>query len=443
VIGSRTGFSWRVLALVAFVVGTAVVFLLLFNVAGGVNVGKRYRFTAVVPTALQLADNADVNEAGVHIGRVEQISNRGATAVLRLAIDPDRGPVHGDARVHVRAKTLVGENYVDLDPGTPSSPAIPDGGELPIARARVSTQLDDVLSTLSAPRRARLRRLLAGLGPGLGDGKADAAVVSGVAELFNGAKRMVEPLYAERAALRRLVPDLGTVFRAVGERREMIRRLVVAARRTATTVAAEDTSLAAGLRELPPALVRVRGTTAHLAAVGGRAGPVLDDLTAALHLLTPVAQELPAASHSTLGALRRLAGASPAARRLLRSLRSLGSPAAALVPRLDAVLRDLRPAVQYLAPYGKDIGSFFAGVGQATTAHDATGHLARIQPVLNPSALTLVGETERQAIDKLLGLGVGRLVNLRGTNSYPKPNALATPGASTGPYPRLQRDGKR
>jgi phospholipid/cholesterol/gamma-HCH transport system substrate-binding protein len=440
-IGSKTGLSLRMLALGSFVVGTAVVFVVLFNIAGGVNVGERYRFTAVVPTAVALSTNADVNRAGVQIGRVEQISNRGATVVLRIAIDPDRGPVHRDARVQVRSKTLVGENYVDLDPGTPSSPAVPDGGELPIARTKASTQLDDILSTISPKRRVRLQRLLSGLGTGLGDSKAVGAGVGGAAELLSGAKRLVNPLDAERESVRRLVADLGTVFTAVGERGAMIRRLVTAARSASTTIAAEDAALRAGLRELAPALEQTRRTTTHLAAVGTDAGPVLDDLTASLRALTPVARELPAAAGSTLTALRRLSSASPAARRLLGSLRRLGSPATAFVPTLDAVLRELRPAIEYLGPYGKDIGSFFAGVGQATTARDATGHLARLQPVLNPTAFTLAGEAEKKALEQLLGAGIARLVNFKGTNNYPKPNTLATPSAFTGAYPRLQRDG--
>jgi phospholipid/cholesterol/gamma-HCH transport system substrate-binding protein len=439
-IGSKTGFAWRALALGCFTVAAGVIFLLLFHVAGGVEIGKRYRFTAVVPTALQLSGNADVDEAGVRIGRVEQVSGRGATAVLALAIDPARGPVHRNARVQVRAKTLVGENYVDLDPGSAASPAVPEGGELPLARAKISAQLDDILSTISPPRRARLRRLLAGLGPGTGDSKAVGAGVSGVSDLLDGGKRLFNPLAVERESLRSLVAHLGTVFHAVGERRAMIARLVLAARRTASTVAAEDHALRAGLSELPSALVQVRQTSTHLAAVGERAGPVLDDLTASLRQLSPVARELPGAADATLAALRRLAGASPAAEALLRSLERVGSPATAFVPTLDTVLRELRPAVAYLAPYGKDVGSFFAGVGQATTARDATGHLARLQPVLNPSALTLFGEPERQLVDRLLGMGIGRLVNLRGTNSYPKPNTLATPGAFSGFYPRLQRD---
>ncbi|WP_205698843.1 MlaD family protein [Conexibacter sp. SYSU D00693] len=442
-IGERTGLPLRALALSAFVVAAAAVFVVLLDIAGGVDVGKRHRITAVVPTALQLSENADVLSAGVRVGKVEQVSNRGATAVLALALDPDRGPVHRDARVQVRAKTLVGENYVDLHPGSTGSPELPDGGELPLARARPTTQLDDVLNTMSEARQRRLGRLLRGAGTGLGDSEDVGHTVGGLSELLVSGKRLVEPLAAQREALRGLVADMGVVLRAVGERRELLGRLVRSATDTARDVGAEDAALRAGLRELPPALEQARATTARLAGVGERATPVLDDLTASLRRLTPVTRELPTAATSTLGALRRLQAASPTADRLLRALRELGDPGAALMDPLDGALRELRPTVDFLAPYARDAGGFFAGLGQSVSARDATGHVARLQPVLSAAALPLLGEAQRQAIDAVLGARLAKLVDVRGWNALPEPGTLATPQPFTGEYPRLRPDPAR
>jgi phospholipid/cholesterol/gamma-HCH transport system substrate-binding protein len=441
---TKKGFWKRGVALGAFVVGALGIFLVLYNIAGGVNVGKRYRFTAVVPTALQLTQNADVKQSGVNIGKVTAISNRGATAVIEMAVDPDRGPVHQDARVQVRAKTLVGENYVDVDPGTTGAPALPSGGELPMSRGSASVQLDDILSTFSVQRRVRLRRLLSGLGAGLADSRSVGATVDGVSALLVGGKRGSNALVTEREALARLIPDLSRIFRAVGDRRVMIEQLVRAARRTATDVAAQDAALRAGLRELPPLLTSTRNTTTHLAAVGDHASPVLDDLTVSLQQLTPVARELPSATGPTLAALRSLAGASTPARRLLRSLRRFAGPTTELVPPLDDTLRELRPALAYLAPYSKDIASFFASTGQAVAAgRDATGNMARIQPIFNPTALPVVGDDERRALEALVGSGLARLVTFKGSNNYPKPGTLATPGPLTGGYPQVHPDKKR
>lgn len=439
-IGARTGFPVRLVLLALFVAGTAGVFVLLLNIAGGVQIGERYRVDAVVPTALQLSANADVTSAGVRIGRVAEISNRGSTAVLRLELGRDHAPVHRDAHVQVRAKTLVGENYIDLDPGTPRAGEVPDGGELPIRRTVATTQLEDVLSPMSPQRRQRLSRLLQGLGPGVGDAEITARALTGAADLMEGGKTLVAPLDAERDALRSLVRDLGTVFRAVGERGEMLRTLVTAGRNASRSVAAEDRALRASLRELAPTLSQARNTTGRLAAVGIRAVPVLDDLTPAVQRLTPLARQLPAVSRSTLGALHELQRAAPVTRRVLTALRAVSGPGAAAVPALDELLRDLGPAIRYLSPYSRDAGSFFAGLGQTVSATDATGHVARLQPVLSMAALPLLGEQERKAIDAALGAGLGRLLNVRGHNNLPKPDTLGAPQPLSGDAPVVERD---
>ena len=90
------------------------------------------------------------------------------------------------------------------------------------------------------------------------------------------------------------------------------------------------------------------------------------------------------------------------------------------------------------------MGSFFASTGQAVYAgRDATGHLARLEPILNPTALPIVGSDERRALDALLGAGLARLADIRGANNYPSPDTLATPRPLTSGYPRVHRDPKR
>src|SRR5436309_12160907 len=170
----------------------------------------------------------------------------------------------------VRSKTLVGEKYVNVDPGTPDSPALPNGGELPMSQSRSSVQLDDILSTFSVARRARLRRLLSGLGRGLGGSHAVGAAIGGASTLMIGGKRFSNTLAPEHRAVARLIPDLTTIFRAVDERRVMLQRLIVAARRVGRDVAAQNAALRSGLRELPPLLTTTRQATAHLARVGDR-----------------------------------------------------------------------------------------------------------------------------------------------------------------------------
>jgi len=440
VIGSRTGLTARLLGLVAFLAATAVVAVLLLQAAGGVDLRDRYRVEVVVPTAVQLATNADVKHAGVTIGKVREISSRGRTAVLGLALDREHAPIHDDARVQVRLKTLVGENYVDLDPGTATRPTIADGGRLPIASARETVQLGDVLSTLDPARRRRVQALLAEMGRGVGDRRAVARGIDGISALLLAGKRVVPPLDRQRTALRGLVADLATTLDALADRGAQIERLTVAARRSATAVAAEQRALRAGLAELPPTLRTTDATAARLATVGRRAMPVLDDLSVALDRLTPIARELRTTAPATLAALRQLTAAAPAARQLLATLRDAAPALATALPGLDLVLRDLRPALAYLAPYATDIGMALGGLAQGVATRDAVSHVARLQPIVNPEMLPLLGAGERESIRQLLGAGLARNLVLSGQNALPAPKTFANPKPWSGAYPVIRRD---
>ena len=119
---ARPRFKLEAAALLAFLVAAAAAFAYMWGFAGGrlTPSGGGYRVQAVVPDAVALAVHADVRDAGVKIGDVSRIANRGDTAVLLLTLEREHAPVYRDARVLVRMKTLAGENYVALDPGHPA-----------------------------------------------------------------------------------------------------------------------------------------------------------------------------------------------------------------------------------------------------------------------------------------------------------------------------------
>ncbi|MEA2169844.1 MAG: phospholipid/cholesterol/gamma-HCH transport system substrate-binding protein, partial [Solirubrobacteraceae bacterium] len=188
-------------ALFGFLAFCAVAFAMMFRFAGGdINpLDTSYRIQAVVPTAVSLAVHADVRQAGVKIGEVTQIAERGSNAVLMLKLDADHAPAYRNARVLVRAKTLSGENYVDLDPGSPAAGAIPSGGSLPISQAPESTQLDQIFATLDTRRRHDLQRILDALGAGLdGNGRALNGFLDGAARTTSASRSIVATLARDR-----------------------------------------------------------------------------------------------------------------------------------------------------------------------------------------------------------------------------------------------------
>src|SRR5262249_6729474 len=70
--------------------------------------------------------------------------------------------------VNIRPRLfLEGNFFLDLDPGSPSSPDLDNGGTIPVTRTATAVQLDQVLTSLQGKDRQNLKDLLNGLRTGL------------------------------------------------------------------------------------------------------------------------------------------------------------------------------------------------------------------------------------------------------------------------------------
>jgi phospholipid/cholesterol/gamma-HCH transport system substrate-binding protein len=432
---------FRGLFLLSFTVVCVGIFLVLLHIAGGLNLAPKYNFDAVVPDAVELVPGANVREAGVDVGTVTGISNRGATALIAIALNKDYAPIYRDATIRVATKTLVGENYIDLDPGDQDTGAVTQNGLLPISQAQDAVQLDQILSTFDPARQAELRRLLKGLGGGLsGTGPQLNQTIDALSGTASAAAPVAQALSDQSQQLASLVSNLGEVFSALGQRSSEIQTFVTAGTHTAQAVAAEQAALRDTLADLPSTIGTVRTVTNHLASVGTAADPVLDNLGAALSKLTPALSVLPSAGAATLAALDRLHDVTPVAERLVTGLRNTAPTAEEVVPALAALVNQLRPLVGYLAPYATDLSHLLFELDSAGTPSDASGLLANLVGVVSAESLTILTPAERQLLNTLVGAGAAQIVTFKGINNYPAPNTAGDPQPFSGNYPRLRPD---
>ena len=87
----------------------------------------------------QLAQEADVRISGVPVGKVKTIDadkQTGRVRRRRSSSTTRYAPLPSDAKAILRQKTLLGETYVELTPGTATAPTIPEGGRLPAGAGR-------------------------------------------------------------------------------------------------------------------------------------------------------------------------------------------------------------------------------------------------------------------------------------------------------------------
>lgn len=154
--------------------------LMLLLVAIGVYAGfsKKVPFThgfrvqAVFETSNNVRPNSPVRIAGVNIGKVTDVKpyegGDGNAALVVMEIDDEGLPIHKDATFKVRPRIfLEGNEFVDLQPGTPSAPTIDDGDTIPMTQTAAPVQFDQVLGALQSDTRKDLQRLLEGYGDAL------------------------------------------------------------------------------------------------------------------------------------------------------------------------------------------------------------------------------------------------------------------------------------
>jgi phospholipid/cholesterol/gamma-HCH transport system substrate-binding protein len=284
---------------------------------------------AAFKDAGSLNKNARVRVAGVEIGVVESVKplgDGGPGALVTMRIKEHGLPIREDATVKVRPRIFLEGNYfVDIEPGSPSAPAVKDGATIPVSQTAAPVALGQVLATLQDDTRQSLREVFDELG---------RAFEGGGAEGLNGAIKHWAPAFRDssvvnEATLGTMQNDLsgyiasaGAVSAALDRDPEALKGLITDFATTADALADQEQRLGQGIGLLDDTLVVARGALAQVDV----ALPSLRRLVGALR---------PAA--------RAARPALDAALPLVRQLRSLVSDA-----ELRGLVRDLRPTVPSL-----------------------------------------------------------------------------------------------
>lgn len=109
------------------------------------GLGDHVRLESRLPDAAGLANGAVVKIAGVDVGRVTALGIDHDQAVLSLEVRQDVG-VRTDALLHVRARSVLGEKFVELEPQSADAPLARDGDLL--QAAPTPYEIDQIVNQL-------------------------------------------------------------------------------------------------------------------------------------------------------------------------------------------------------------------------------------------------------------------------------------------------------
>lgn len=374
----------RLAVVVAFATLCGAIFSFLWTNSGGKVplVGGGYQVTVDLPQVANIVYFSDVMVAGVKVGKVVEVVERGDSARVVMELDESVTPLHTGATVQVGAKSLVEESFLEITDGDGAE--LPSDSLLPPGSGHAATQLDDVFKSLDAPTRASLQRVLRALGAGTaGNKEAIAAAVRGLGDLGREGRTVLDALAAQSGDLEGMTRSATRILTVLSDRRLQLSSMVSDANDLMAVTAGQQEDLSEVMQALPPLMTTARESSDDIRRLSRALSPVARNLTIAAPYLTTALRELPATTRDLRATVPVLSTVLDRAPSTLELVPALAADIDGLVPPASEVLADANPMLGYLAPYHRDLAGFFANFAQTLALGDVNGKAFRVMTVVN------------------------------------------------------------
>jgi ABC-type transporter Mla subunit MlaD len=380
------------------------------------------RYTVVLDNAFGLTEGSDLRSSGVTIGKVKRLAVQRATARALATIvvtKPSFAGFRSDVFCEVKPQSLIGEYYMDCDPGKKQDPA---PKTIPVQQTAGTIPPDVVLDILRRPARERFGLILTELGVGLaGRGEDLNTTLRRAVPALRETDKVLEILAANRQTLNALARDADRTLAGIARNRRDVGRFVREAGDTTAASASRAAALRATVNKLPGFLRELRPTLLELGTTARLQTPALRDLRRAAPDLTELLQRLGPFAESARPAVRGLGRAAqtgiPAvaeARSTVKQLRALGTAGTEPMRNLRFVLEDVNDPARAVEPnrLSPRNGGGFTGLeavlqyffvqSQAINIYDSKGFLLKLDVLLNEcsqytNAQTAIENPERTA----------------------------------------------
>lgn len=411
----------RIMIMVVFTLSCFGLLLFLWLAFGGPLPLKPqgYRIQAAFPEAALLVKEADVRIAGVNVGKVKakRLAQEGSRTIATLDMDAKFAPVPADTRASLRQKTLLGETYIELTPGSQAAPKLPENGMLARSNVQPSVNLDEILRIFDEPTRRAFEGWVdefAGLVRGSYAQDLNNAF-GNLPRFANEGGDTLTTLDQQGKVLQTWISKTGPVFDALNRRDGELRDLIVNSNKVFAATAARDDEIAETIRIFPTFLDETRATMTRLETFARDTRPVVNDLKPVADDLGPTVRDLGALGPDLEDLFRKFdplisesRATLPQAARLIRGLEPFLAEVHDFLPEINPLLAYLNYTKQQLAAFISVGGGALQGTIDGEMGTGPRHDLPQIAAI-----------NERS----FLGSGQARLESERG-NSYIAPNAL-------------------
>jgi ABC-type transporter Mla subunit MlaD len=323
-------------------------------VGTGAGPGKdTYEVDAVFDNASFLIPGQDVKIGGARAGSVKDVTlTRDRRARVTMEVEEGFAPFRRNAECTIRPQSLIGEKFVQCEPGSSEQPELAKRGSrptVPVQQTHSPVDIDLVFSALRRPIRERLTILLNELGIGLAGRPEELnEAIRRANPALGEARRTLEILSGERHTLGRLIDESDRVVGELAERRSEVRDFISNAADVTQTAADHRGDLDLAVRRLPPLLDELEPSARELAGFASEARQPVRELGAAAPALRRLLGDFDPLADATRPTLERLSQLSRTGRRAVRSAGPVADelrPVADRLPRVVPLVRDLTDSI--------------------------------------------------------------------------------------------------
>ncbi len=396
----RAPSTTQLLVIVGFALSCFGILLFLWVTFGGPTPFRAKPYEIKVPfnEATQLAEQSDVRISGVNVGKVQSIAlaPNGKQALATVDIDNKYAPLPESTRAILRTKTLLGETYIELTPGSNDGPELADGGSVPEANIAESVQLDEIFRTFDPETRTAFQTWMQESAVAIkGQGGSFSYAIGELEPTFSDLDKLFRVLDTQRTAVGQLFRNGATTFEALRGREGELASLIQSSNAVFQTAGRRDRDIEALFRAFPTFQDESRLTLNRLKAFAINTDPLMRQLVPAAEQLSPTLvafANLAPEAKGFFDGFSTVIGEAPTGFPALRKLFRDDFPP--LLRAVDPFLRNLNPLLTGLDLYKNEVTSFFANVTAATEARlpvlNAAGenlHYLRAMGPLNPESV--------------------------------------------------------
>ena len=247
------------------ILAAAAAFILL---AGGASSGSPVgTYKIELDNAFGLVHGADFKVAGVPAGTIQSIDLDQKTlhAIVTIQIkSAGFGKFHADATCDSRPESLIGEYFIDCNPGS-SGPVLKSGATIPVSHTQSTIPVDLVQNVMRMPYRQRFTLIVNELGAAAAarSGDLQSALRRAVPALTE-TDNLLSLLSNDSTTLQNLTRDSDSVITALANNSKNVNRFIDEAGRTATATATQQQNLRGTIHRLPALLTQLRPTLKQL-----------------------------------------------------------------------------------------------------------------------------------------------------------------------------------